>query len=426
MIEALGRWNIWNHQIDSGIKRDITDKIFENLEYDKIITLFGFRRVGKSYVLKQLINALNVPKENMLVVNFEDPVFEDASLETLIKIYEAYKEIIKPKGKPFLFLDEIQEVPKWEKFVRALNERKDAHIIITGSSSKLLSEEFATLLTGRQLNFEIFPLSFKEFLRFKGINIESEKDIYLNTDPIKTYIHEYLKFGGFPEVVLIDNIDTKRMIFVNYYETVISKDIVGRFKIREIEKIKGLAKYYLTNAGTLITYRKISGFLNIPVETISRFSEYMQIANIIFFVKRFSFSVKEQENSPRKVYCIDAGLINTIGFKFSENIGRILENLVAIELLRRGGEIYYWKDQKDWEVDFIVKEGLTLKQLIQVCYNISNYTTKEREVKAIIKASDELKCKNLFIITESYEAEEEFGGKCIKFVPLWKWLLSEK
>ena len=193
--------------------------------------------------------------------------------------------------------------------------------------------------------------------------------------------------------------------------------------VREIEKMRGLAKYYITNAGALITYRKITGFLNIPTETVSRFSEYLRIANLIFFVKRFSFSVKEQEKSPRKVYCIDAGLINAVSFKFSENIGRLMENLVAVELLRRGKEIYYWKDQKQWEVDFVIKEGLTAKQLIQVCYNISDYATKERELKAIIKASNELKCENLFVITESYEAEEESRGKKIKFIPLWKWLL---
>jgi len=147
----------------------------------------------------------------------------------------------------------------------------------------------------------------------------------------------------------------------------------------------------------LITYRKIARFLNIPVETTLRFSEYLRIANLIIFVKRFSFSVKEQENSPRKVYCIDTGLINALSFKFSENIGRLMENLAAGELLRRGKEIYYWKDQKNWEVDFVVKEGLTVKQLIQVCYNISDYAAKERELKAITKASDELKCENLFV-----------------------------
>ena len=163
--------------------------------------------------------------------------------------------------------------------------------------------------------------------------------------------------------------------------------------------------------------------MGIPVKTVERYSKYIESSRMILFVKRFSFSVKEQENSPRKVYSIDTGLSNTVGFRFLENYGRIIENLVAVELLRRGKEIFYYKSQDQKEVDFVVKEGLKVKELIQVCYDL-DVNTKEREVKALVKASKELGCNSLLVITWDHEAKEEFKEKKIEFRPLWKWLLN--
>jgi len=198
-----------------------------------------------------------VPKEDILIINFEEPAFEGSDLKLLLKIYDSYKEIIKPKRKPCIFLDEIQEVKSWEKFVRSLNERKEAYLILTGSSSKLMSGEMGTILTGRQLTFEVFPLSFKEFLIFNNLKIKNEKDIYLNADYIKKYVWEYVKYGGFPEVVLIENEEIKNKIIFEYYNTIINRDITERYKIRSIEKMRPLARYYFSNICSLITYRKI-------------------------------------------------------------------------------------------------------------------------------------------------------------------------
>ncbi len=433
IITVLEKWNFWKREIDTGNKRIITEKLFPVLKYDKVITIVGVRRSGKSYILRQFVKKLiekRVPKEDILIINFEEPAFEGSNLRLLLKIYESYKEIIKPKGKPYIFLDEIQEVKNWEKFVRSLNERKEAHLILTGSSSKLMSEEMGSILTGRQLTFEVFPLSFKEFLIFNNLTIKSEKQIYLNADYIKKYVWEYVNYGGFPEVVLTENEEIKNKIIFEYYNTIINRDIVERFKIRSIEKMRSLARYYFSNISSLITYRKLSKFLKIPVETISRFSEYLQTAKLIFFIYRFSFSLKEQENSPRKIYCIDNGLFTSLGFRFIENRSKLLENLIAIEVLRRkfygynSLEIYYWKDYKQREVDFVLKEGAKIKQLIQVCYSLDDYNTKEREIKSLIKASEELKCNNLLIITWDFEGEEKIKGKNIIYKPLWSWLLS--
>jgi len=261
-------------------------------------------------------------------------------------------EIIKPSQKPYIFLDEIQNVQKCEKFVRSIQEKKEAFFLITGSSSKLLSKELASILTGRQLYFEIFPL--------------------------KTLVH-----------------------------------------------------FYLSNISSLISFNKISKFINLPVETIRRFSSYLETSNLIFFVKRFSYSLKEQENSPRKVYSIDTGLSETVGFKFSRNSGKLLENVVALKLKQIVSqnpflEIYYWKNQYgDREVDFLIKKGGLIKSLIQACWNVEEIGVKERESKGLLKAMDEFNLKEGIIITEDFETEEKIKDKKIIYQPIWKWLLAQ-
>jgi hypothetical protein len=430
IISVLEKWNFWNRDIDTGIRRDHTDAIKPTLDLDKVITLTGVRRCGKSYIARQLAKILierKIPPENILIVNFEEPYFEGADLNDLVKIYESYREIIKPSGKPYLILDEIQEVSKWEKFVRSINEKKEANIIITGSSSKLMSEELATTLTGRQLTYRIFPLSFKEFLRFKGLEIADEKSAYLNTENIKKFLWEYAESGGFPETALIEDKDIQNRIVFEYYNTIINRDIISRFRIRGVDKIKSLAKYYISNISSPITYRKLSPVLDTPVETLSRFSEYLQTSNIVFFLDRFSFSLKEQQNSPRKVYAIDNSFFTAIGFRFMENRGKLIENLAAVELRRRceaspSLSYFYWKDQQQREVDFVIKEGNKIKQVIQVCYSLDDLQTKEREIKGLKRAAKVLNCKNMSIITWDEEGSIDTEEGKIKIIPLWKWL----
>ena len=432
IVGILEKWNFWKKDRDTGVERQITGKIYNALEYNKIITITGVRRCGKSYILRQLVRNIienGAANESTLIVNFEEPMFEETDLKMLLRIYESYMEIINTGEKPDMFLDEIQEVDRWEKFVRSLNEKKEANIVITGSSSKLMSAELATILTGRQLTFEIFPLSFGEFLVFKKLKIRSTKDVYLNAAKIKKYVWEYIEHGGFPEIVLIEDKEIKSKIVLEYYNTILNRDIIQRYNIRSTEKIKKLAKYYVSNMSSLITYRKLEEFLKIPAETISRFSEHLVTAKLVFFVDRFSFSPKEQERSPRKVYCIDNGFFASIGFRFMENRGKLIENMVAVELKRRQAsnpalEIYYWQDYQQREVDFVVKEGKRIGQLLQVCYNPGEFKTKERELKALVKGAEELKCDDLIVITWDYEAEEKFKDKKVRFLPLWKWLLS--
>lgn len=433
MIEILSKWNFWNLDVDTGIlRRRYLDKLLKFVRTDKIISIIGIRRSGKSTLIRQLAKELikrGISRNDTLIINFEEPEFEGADLEFLQKAYEAYSEIIKPKEKPFVFLDEIQNVGKWEKFVRSLNERKEAFLIVSGSSSKLLSRELATVLTGRQLYFEIWPLSFSEFLSFENVEIKEQRDILLNSLKIKKLFRDYMEFGGFPEVVLNKDSEFKIKTLRSYYEDIINRDIVRRFKIKKIDQLRALARFYLTNVSSLISFNKVSEFIQLPVETVRRFSSYLEESSIIFFIKRFSFSVKEQEKSSRKVYSADVGLSNNIGFRFSENFGKLAENIIAIELKRAVAEnpnleIYYWKDYQQREVDFIIKEGLNVKQLIQVCWDIDEYKTKEREIKSLLKCMQALNLREGIVITEDFEGEEKLKGKKIIFKPLWKWILK--
>ncbi|MBU4347649.1 ATP-binding protein [Patescibacteria group bacterium] len=430
ILKILEDWNFWAKEVDTGIKRDFyLNKLKKLLLSKQIIAITGARRVGKSFLMRQLAQELikqGVSKNQILIINFEDPRFSDLNLKLLQKIYETYLEFIQPKGKIYIFLDEIQEVEKWEKWVLMAQELKKAQIILSGSNAKLLSQELATLLTGRHLDLKIYPLSFEEFLKFHNVIIKNNLDLIRNEIKVKSLLKSYIENGSFPEVVLREN---KKEILLAYFNDVLEKDLIKRYKIRKPEKFKDILKFYYSNTASLITFNSLEKIFKISADTIEKFSSYFTLNYLLFFVKRFSYKIKEQEKSPRKVYAVDTGMANTIGFKFSENKGKLAENIVFAQLLRQMSqnfnmETYYWKDEKHWEVDFVIKEKNFIKKLIQVCFDLSDANTKAREIKPLIKASKELKCDNLLIITDDFEHEEKISSKKIKYIPLWKWLLE--
>jgi hypothetical protein len=427
-------WNFWVKRLDIGIRRkEYLEALEKLINTGFIVDVIGVRRSGKSTIIKQfadyLIQKKNVDVRDILIVNFEDPRFTELSLELLQQIYSTYLERVKQtKEKPYIFLDEVHKVKEWERFVRYLHEKKEAFLLVSGSTSQLSSKELSTLLTGRHLSLVVFPLNFKSFLEFKGIEIKNRLELLAKRIEIKRLLREYLEFGGFPEVVLKTE---KRQILQNYYNDILTRDVVDRFKIKEMDKLKALTKYYMTNISNPISFNSVKKFLNIPLRTVERFSYYLESCFLIFFVKVFSKSIKKQEKVPRKVYCIDCGIPNVVGLRFSENIGRLAENLVFLELIQEHFknplvEVYYWKDYSGREVDFVVKSGLEVKQLIQVCWNVEDEKTKEREVTALLKAMDEFKLKEGLVITEDYEDKEARNEKIITYKPLWKWLLEEK
>lgn len=431
IIEILNDWNFWKTKQETGKTRSGYLKTCAKLlRTNIVVAIIGIRRAGKSYLMRQVAKSLmarGVDAKNILIVNFEDQRFTRFYPQMLREIYDAYLEFLSPSAKPYVFLDEVHNVPGWERWVRTVHELGKAKVVVSGSSSKLLAGELATVLTGRHLDLYVYPLDFNEFLNFKKVIIKDRMDIISKKTEIKTLFKKYLEWGGFPEVVLSEN---KKLLLLSYFDDILTKDIEKRYKIKKTQLLRTLARFYLTNIARPVTFNSIRKFLNTATVTVGKFSSYLEEANLIFFIKRFSYSVKEQEKSPRKVYAADAGLANSVGFKFSENLGRLIENLAAIELKRRQNqnpniEIYYWRHNNK-EVDFVVKDGLKVKNLIQVCWNIEGFEVKKRELKPLIEAMDKFKLKKGIVITEDYEGEEKIKNRIIEYIPIWKWLCEQR
>jgi len=431
IFRILADWNFWENSQETGFFRPVpAARLNELIKTGQIAVVTGPRRAGKSFILKQTARALieaGTLKKDVLFVNLEDPRFPALDVKLLTLIFETYTEFMAPGKKPYIFLDEIQEVEGWEKWVNYMRELGKARIIISGSNARLLSRELGTLLTGRHADLSLFPLSFGEFLAFKGCKVEGAAGLEGKKAELSKYLKEYLDFGAYPEVALSES---KKTLLFAYYDDVVTRDLIRRYKIRKHEGLKSVIRFYMSNISSLTTFSSTEKFIRISADTIEKFSGYLEQSYLMFFLKRFSFKVKEQEKSPRKVYSVDTGLANAIGFRNSENAGRAAENAVFLALKRRqaldpGLELYYWKDEYHKEVDFVLKDKLKVVQLVQVCWNMDASKTREREIKNLLKAAAVFKGAELLVISEEREGEEKFGDKIIKYEPLWKWLWRE-
>jgi predicted AAA+ superfamily ATPase len=426
IMEILTDWNFWGEELDTGIERpELLKEMQRLLKINEILVVSGVRRSGKSTLVLQFCKSLiesGVRKEDILIVNLEDPRFKQLDLQLLNEIYETYLTQLNPSKEHYVVLDEVQVVKQWEKYARFLHENRKAHVIVTGSSSKLLSSEYATVLAGRHVDMQVYPLSFKEFLRFKGVDVKTNIEIISKRHQIKRLMQEYLKWGGFPKPTLLKKEKEKREELYRYFRDIMTKDVAMRYKVEDIGKLEELAKYYLSNIASLQSFNNIKKFLGISLDSVERFSTYFSNAYLLFFVKKFSYSVKQQILNPRKVYCIDTGLRKVAGFVFMEDLGKLMENTVFVELMRKGKEVFYWKNKG--EVDFVIKRDKKVEELIQVCYDVEDPKTKEREVNALLEAMKFFKLRTGIIVTWDYEDEEKINGKKISYIPIWKWLLQ--
>ncbi|MEW6529095.1 MAG: ATP-binding protein [Candidatus Micrarchaeota archaeon] len=433
IMAILLDWNFWGNFKERLHARLSYLSIIEKISSKKTATvLSGVRRAGKSSLaylfLQRLIGQKKKNTKDLLIVNFEDLRFPPVlTSKDLLDIYEAYVKNICPT-KPFIVLDEVQVAKGWEKFVRYLLEVKKANVIVTGSSSKLLSREISTVITGRYVNVEVFPLSFKEFLDFKNLKLTNDLDVIKNKLSIIKFFEEYVRWGGFPEVVLSHSIQRKQELLRRYFDDILMKDTVKRFGITEIEKLENLASVYISNISTLQSFNKLKEKIGVSLDTVERFSKCLELSKLFFFLKKFDYSTGKQIRSVQKVYTIDPGFYSIKGFRFSENFGRIAENMVAIELFRRSAlnqklELYYWRDYQEREVDFVIKNRRKIKQLVQVT-TISEFEDIDKKtLDSLVKASSETKCNNLVVITKDYENEQKIKGKTISFIPIWKYLI---
>jgi predicted AAA+ superfamily ATPase len=402
----------WKMKSEKIIERELK---IDRISTDAATIITGVRRCGKS-----ILAFLLTLNKQAAYVNFEDERLQ-VEARNLNLILEAIASL---KGEvEFIVFDEIQYINGWERFVsRLLPTRK---IIITGSNARLLSKEFATFLSGRHIDYELFPFSFREYLNFNNF----KPNVHLTRDISKTreLLKEYIKTGGFPLTFKLG-----RSFLVENYKDIVERDVIQRYKVKYEKVLKELAKYYISTVAREISFNKLKNILNVrSVQTIKNYSEFLSNAYLIFFLEKYSPKLKLQMISPKKVYCIDNGFVEAMSFKTSEDFGRLMENLVAVELMRRKSywfknqEIYYWKDYQQNEVDFLVKEGEKIKQLIQVTYVSDKNEIETREIKGLLKASELLNCKNLVVITWDYEDKISIENRKIIFRPLWKWLLIQ-
>jgi uncharacterized protein len=425
----------WDKKLDVNEDLVIRNKlkiISSNLNLKQILVITGIRRSGKSTLLKEILNELinirKISSKNILYLNLESPYFEKYKNDPkyLDIIYKEFIELnnLSLKSKKYILLDEIQFFKNWQVFVKSRYESENIKFIITGSNSWLLSQEFSTLLSGRALSFEIFPFDFKEYLLYKKILFTNNKNLIKNKLKIIKKFNYYLFEGGFPEVVINKNKLVNKEILANYYKNILFLDVVPRFNIKDTDNLEKLANYLMTNVTSSYSYNKLSKYLKFSDKTIKEYITSLQKTYLLFELNRFDYSFKKQINYAKKLYVIDNGILNSISFKFSKDYGKLYENLVFVELNRRFEKIYYYVTKNNYEIDFLVFEKNKVKQLIQVCYDLTNINTYERETRSLVEASKELKCNDLLILTNNVEKQEIIKNKKIYFVPLWKWLLE--
>ncbi len=428
LIEVLDYWNFWNQDHRTGVyRKDYVDELYRQGKLKEASIVAGVRRAGKSTILLQVLRKLidsGTPRENILYVNFEEPTFIPyLTVEFLLRIHDLYLERFNPRGRTYVVLDEVQLVPGWERFVRGLYDRdKDIKFYLTGSSSKLLSKEYGTSLTGRIVSNEIFPLSFQEFLAFKEKEEMIERSRGKGSPALRNLFNQYTRFGGFPQVVLTEEEKDKMQILKNYYTAVIEKDIIQRYQVRDIRKLKEFCLNLYANAASHFSGYQAEKRQKISQPTANKFLEYAREVFLVQTTDCFSYSFTEQKANPYKVYAIDPGLYNAVSFRFSENLGRIFENVVYLALRRKGEEVFYWKGKG--EVDFLIRKGTRIDKLINVCWEL-NKKNERREFSGLYEAMKQFNVSNAQIIVSGYDDQVDFKGKKIVISNFFNWLKGE-
>lgn len=377
----------------------------------KLIT--GPRRVGKS-----VFALLALKNTNFAYLNFDDNQLlanwnEDVVMQTLNDVYPDFQ---------YLLLDEVQNLPNWDLWVTTLY-RRGYNLIITGSNARMLSQEMATVLTGRYIPIAMYPFSLPETLQWYDIdptNIPTEKQAN-----VLSLQEDYLRLGGYPEIV------KTRALAQSYlstlYDSILLKDVAKRHKIRNTESLYNLAGYLLANFCNLITANDITTEFGLKsVTTTQKFLNYLHEPYLFFYLQRFNNKLKVMKKAARKVYVVDNGFVSTTAFNLSENLGRLLENQVFIELIRKGYDtentLFYYRSRNDKEVDFVTRKGVKVERLIQVCYDLTSEKTRRREIDALIEVAGELKCQTLQIISYQHKEIIEEKGFTIQVIPFMEWL----
>jgi len=398
LLEIVKSQSMYIEQVKNLIDRTLLPSV--NLQTNHAIIISGIRRCGKSSLMRLLMNKF----DSFHYFNFEDSRASDFELSDFEKLYEIQNELIS--NCDMFFFDEIQNIEGWERFVRTLLDRKK-RVFITGSNSSLLSFELGTKLTGRHLRYELFPFSFSETLTF--LNMTANIDSF----------EKYLNNGGFPE--FLKNSDTKTL--QELFNDILYRDIFVRHSIRNVKVLKNLTLYLISNVSKEFSYNSLKNQFELgSTNSVISLIQYLEECYMIFTISKFDYSFKKQLNSPKKIYCIDTGLLRANSVSFSSDFGRVLENIVFIELRRSGNEIFYYKEKN--ECDFVIKTSEKITDAYQVCYKLTE-DNKTREMNGILEALNKFGLQKGLILTYNQDDNFEIEGKLIEVVPVWKWLINK-
>lgn len=396
------------------VKREMLDEIKEKRS-NLIVIVSGLRRAGKSTLMNE------IRKDHLhesYFVNFDDERLFDFAIADFQMMQELLIELYGERN--IYFFDEIQNIQGWERFVRRLHDN-GKKVYVTGSNASMLSREMGTHLTGRHLSYSLYPYSFKEFLHFKKYELPiSEVLTTTEKSTIKRYFNEYIEVGGIPEFVK----NRDELYIKTLYENILYRDIITRYNLKDEKALKTTVYFAASNIAKEISYnniRKLTGLSS--ATTIKEYFEYLENSYLAYLLPRFSTSLKVQVYSNKKVYFIDTAIARILGFRTSEDYGRILENIVFMELKRESKEVYYHKENK--ECDFVIRDGYNITEAIQVTQSLENPDTRKRELEGMLDAMKAYKLKEGLILTDDTEDEIEIEGKKIFVKPIWKWLLQK-
>jgi len=400
--------------IQTGMIRTQLAKLEQAAPLPHAVIVSGLRRVGKSTLLAQI--ARKIGKDRFYYLNFEDDRFISFQASDFNDLYQALVEVF---GKRNIFIiDEIQNIPGWEHFIRRFMDQ-GFKFYISGSNAALLSSELGTRLTGRYVPVELFPFSFMEFLSFHKLPIPSiNRMTTLESGHLRKALDDYLRLGGIPDALNYPGIPLLR----NLYNDILYRDIATRYRIETVAILKELSLTLMSNPAGLVSYNKLKNRFSLgSVNTIKNYLNYMENSWLIFTVNIYDYSLKRQQIAPKKVYAIDTGLVNAVGFLFSPNTGKLLENLVFLALRQKTRQITYFKSPDQYEIDFYLPES---SQCIQVVQNMHNPETRAREFRAIEAAAKHLPVDNALILSETNESPHTVGGVSISIRSIAEWLLD--
>ena len=398
----------------------------------KANTVIGMRRAGKTWFCYQQMKELlaeKIEKERLLYLNFEDErllPFSSRDFQTVLDTY--YRKYPSFKNHQcYLFMDEVQRVEGWDKFIRRVLDTESIAVHITGSSSKLLSKEIATSLRGRSISTEIFPFSFQEFLSYRGVHIESTSRFGSKIRAmLQNLVGHYSKVGGFPEVQNLDD-ELRRQVLQEYLDVVILRDVVERHAIRNTIALRALIRHIMSGPAARFSVNKFyhslrSQGVSCTKNNLYELLDHLSDAYVVYQAPMHARSERVRRVNPRKVYVIDPGLLEAMSMRMTEDRGSVLENLVYMHLRRQGFSPEYYVTGRGGEVDFVLTPPRGQRRLIQACWDLSEPRTRQREVSSLLLAMDEIGVKRGTIVTW---LDETSPDSRIEVVPAWRWLLTD-